>query len=95
MAFLHAQNIVHGDLKAANILMSSDSKPLLCDFGLAKSESADTSIGLEGNGSIRWQSVELLEKGGGKTFASDVWAFGIFIYEVSQSYVFRAELAPT
>lgn len=30
------------------------------------------SIALEGQGSVRW---ETLEDGGGKTFLSDMWAF--------------------
>lgn len=81
--FLHEENKVHGDIKGANVLVSDDIKPLICDFGLAKSASEETSIGLEGLGSVRWQSVELMKGGGGKTFASDVWAFGMLIYEVS------------
>lgn len=63
-------------------MLSDDLQALVCDFGLSKAEAADTSIGLEGQGSIRWQSIELLERGGGKTFASDLWAFGMVVYEV-------------
>lgn len=35
-----------------------------------------------GKGSIRWMSPELLEQGKGKSFASDVWATGMMMYEV-------------
>lgn len=82
MTFLHSHKIVHGDLKASNVLVSNVGDPLLSDFGLAKSASTETSIGLEGQGSVRWQSMELLEKEAGKTYLSDIWAFGMFIYEV-------------
>ena len=70
LAFLHEQGIVHGDVKAANVLVSDSKEAFICDFGLSKAEAADTSIGLEGLGSTRWMSIELLENGGGKTFAS-------------------------
>lgn len=83
--FLHKNGIVHGDIKAANVLVSDHLKALLCDFGLSKLCSAVTSIGQEGQGSTRWQSVELLERGSGKSFQSDIWAFGMFIYEVRQT----------
>lgn len=82
MAFLHDNGVVHGDLKASNVLIDDDEQALLCDFGLAKTATADTSNGVQGEGSTRWQSVELMLNGGGKTFASDVWAFGMLIYEV-------------
>ncbi|KAG8862585.1 hypothetical protein FRB96_001142 [Tulasnella sp. 330] len=36
LAYLHTNNVIHGDLKAANILLGSDIQPVLCDFGLTK-----------------------------------------------------------
>jgi serine/threonine protein kinase len=36
LAYLHSQNVVHGDLKARNVLMSDDGTPLLADFGRSK-----------------------------------------------------------
>ena len=37
VSFLHEANIMHRDLKSANILISSDCNIKLCDFGLARS----------------------------------------------------------
>ena len=37
MAFLHLSNIIHRDVKPANILISSDCNVKLCDFGLSRS----------------------------------------------------------
>lgn len=82
---------MHGDVKGANVLVGRDGEALLGDFGLAKSEGADTSIGLHGVGSVRWKSIELLLDEDTKTFSSDVWAFGMYIYEVR---VPRCEGAP-
>ena len=80
--YLHQSGIIHGDIKAANVLVSDDVRALLCDFGLARSEVENTSTGLQGVGTIRWQSPELLTSDRGKTFQSDVWALGMTIYEV-------------
>lgn len=88
LSFLHQNEIVHGDIKACNVLVSEDLRCVIGDFGLAKAASDVTSIGLEGQGSIRWKSPEILENDGGKTFASDVWAFGMLIYEVRDTYHF-------
>ena len=37
IAFLHLSNIIHRDVKPANILISSDCNVKLCDFGLSRS----------------------------------------------------------
>ena len=34
---LHQANVIHRDLKSANILITEDCEVLLCDFGLARS----------------------------------------------------------
>ena len=35
--FLHEANVLHRDIKSANILINSDCSVKLCDFGLARS----------------------------------------------------------
>jgi tRNA A-37 threonylcarbamoyl transferase component Bud32 len=35
MAFLHSYNVLHGDLKCANVMIDKD-VPKICDFGMAK-----------------------------------------------------------
>ncbi|KAG8898483.1 hypothetical protein FRB99_007395 [Tulasnella sp. 403] len=81
IAYLHAQDILHGDIKASNVLVSDDMHALVCDFGLARAIGAATSSMLRGAGSVRWQAPELWKKQP-KSTKTDVYAFGMLISEV-------------
>lgn len=64
------------------MLLSETNQAILCDFELCKPIGTCTIVALQGMGTMRWQAPELL-LGGTKTTASDVYAFGMTIYEVS------------
>ncbi|KAI5118300.1 hypothetical protein M0805_003819 [Coniferiporia weirii] len=87
LAFLHEKGVVHGDIKAQNVLVSDAGKPIICDFGLARvsdeHERHEVSRSLQGAGNVRWKAIELLEGPDDKaTKESDMWAFGMFSIEV-------------
>ncbi|KIO28627.1 hypothetical protein M407DRAFT_71576, partial [Tulasnella calospora MUT 4182] len=82
LGYLHLCGIVHGDLKGNNVLISADGHALICDFGLAKHVSSRTSTAIRGAGTLLWQSPELLMDSSRRTFQSDVYAFGMTIYEI-------------
>ncbi|KAG8938620.1 hypothetical protein FRC04_008142 [Tulasnella sp. 424] len=79
--YLHHGEIVHGDIKANNILIGNNGQVLLCDFGLTRTTDLRTSTAMKGAGTLRWQSPELWD-GGSKSFKSDVYAFGMTVAEV-------------
>ncbi|KAF8134425.1 kinase-like domain-containing protein [Boletus edulis] len=60
LQYLHARNIVHGDLSSSNILITKNGKACLSDFGLSTLlEVSETAISYPGN--IRWAAPELLD----------------------------------
>ncbi|KAG9027356.1 hypothetical protein FRB95_007843 [Tulasnella sp. JGI-2019a] len=78
LAYLHQSNIVHGDMKAANVLVH----PVLCDFGMTKILDSDcTSTAMKGAGSLRWMGPELMHNAP-KSPQSDIFSFGMTIVEV-------------
>ncbi|KAG8896709.1 hypothetical protein FRB99_008754, partial [Tulasnella sp. 403] len=80
LAYIHSQKMVHGDIKANNILVSKEKSAFICDFGLSRPSSTATHAGLKGNGTTLYQAPELF-RGASKSWKSDVYAFGITIYE--------------
>ncbi|KAF7349166.1 Kinase-like protein [Mycena sanguinolenta] len=92
--YLHSMNIVHGDLRGTNILISDDGNVCLSDFGLATSiDDADsTTAGVTSSsnraGSVRFFAPELIHppKFGCPNFlrtkASDVYAFACVSLEL-------------
>ncbi|KAG8902790.1 hypothetical protein FRC01_009474 [Tulasnella sp. 417] len=81
--YLHQRGIVHGDIKGTNVLVSSSVpvEGIVADFGLAKLVDTQTITSQQGAGTPRWQSPELMY-GGPRTFKSDVYAFGMTVYEI-------------
>ncbi|KAF8068001.1 kinase-like domain-containing protein [Lyophyllum atratum] len=90
--YLHTNDIIHGDLKGANILVSSSWRAVLADFGLSSVSDTNilhwtshSSVGSKG-GSIRWQAPELFDIDNDdivdNSKASDVYAFSCVCYEI-------------
>ncbi|KAG8979698.1 hypothetical protein FRB93_009906 [Tulasnella sp. JGI-2019a] len=82
LAYLHSKHVIHGDLKAANILLNDDMTPLICDFGTTKNDEFNATFeGMRGTGTARWKCPTLLD-GSPRSRKTDVFAFGMTIVEV-------------
>ena len=85
LSYVHSRNIMHLDVKPANIIVrKTDDKAILIDFGASKqydsegTQTSTTPIGL----SAGYAPIELLNVGGAKTFSpeTDVYSLGATLY---------------
>ena len=81
----HQQQIVHLDLKPANIMMSASGQPLIMDFGIARTITgikADKSTSKAGiSGSPQYIAPEII-LGQSPTPSSDLFSLGMVLYEM-------------
>ncbi len=76
----HSKNIIHRDIKPQNIIISTEGKVKVTDFGIAKAATSNT-IHSDVMGSVHYSSPEQARNGfvDGK---SDIYSLGIVMYEM-------------
>ncbi|MBM3712977.1 MAG: serine/threonine protein kinase, partial [Actinobacteria bacterium] len=86
LSYAHSKNIIHRDIKPSNIIIENNVVKIL-DFGIAKQELAATvtKTGLF-MGSPHYVSPEQIE-GHDIDYRSDIYSFGIVLYEMAQGSV--------
>ncbi|CAA0830823.1 Mitogen-activated protein kinase kinase kinase YODA [Striga hermonthica] len=84
LAYLHAKNTVHRDIKGANILVDPNGRVKLADFGMAKHITGQ-SCPLSFKGSPYWMAPEVIRNSNGCSLAVDIWSLGCTVLEMATS----------
>ncbi|CAN6475897.1 unnamed protein product [Victoria cruziana] len=84
LAYLHARETVHRDIKGANILVDPNGVIKLADFGMAK-HVGSSSCPLSFRGSPYWMAPEVIMNTNGYNWAVDVWSLGCTVIEMATS----------
>ena len=78
----HAKGIVHRDIKASNVMLASDGRVQIMDFGLAKtSESTRLTQAGTTAGTIAYMSPEQA-RGEDVDHRTDIWSFAVLLFEM-------------
>ncbi len=85
----HQKSVIHRDLKPANILIGSDGRPKIIDFGVARATDADLFITTQHThvgdliGTLRYMSPEQCDADPDRIDTrSDIYALGVVLYEL-------------
>ncbi|PRP89323.1 hypothetical protein PROFUN_02197 [Planoprotostelium fungivorum] len=95
MLHLHMEKIVHRDLAVRNVLLTEHLVAQVSDFGLSRQsddvDSANTTT--TSTGPLKWMPPEAIQKKQYST-KSDVWSFGVVIWEIITASDPWPELSP-
>ncbi|GME49289.1 hypothetical protein GTA08_BOTSDO00373 [Neofusicoccum parvum] len=91
LAYLHSKDIIHRDIKGANILVDNKGRVKISDFGISKRVEASTLLSPSGGkkganrvslqGSVFWMAPEVVKQTA-YTRKADIWSLGCLIVEM-------------
>ncbi|XP_062227214.1 serine/threonine-protein kinase STY8-like isoform X2 [Phragmites australis] len=89
MDYLHQNNIIHRDLKTANLLIGSDQ---IADFGVSRHPAQEGEMTAE-TGTYRWMAPEVINHSP-YNHKADVFSFAIVLWELATSKIPYEDLTP-
>ncbi len=87
LAVVHEQGIVHRDIKPGNVLLGRSDDgviPKLCDFGIAKVDSAKRGLTVSGTqmGTLHYMAPEQFQDAGSVDARADIYSLGVTFFEM-------------
>ncbi|CAH1243982.1 RET [Branchiostoma lanceolatum] len=82
---LASKRYVHRDIAARNVVIHGKGMAKICDFGLTRDVYTEiyTKQGLKDAAlPYKWMAIESMEGDGECTHKSDMWSFGVFLWEL-------------
>lgn len=92
MDYLHQNNIIHRDLKTANLLMDANNVVKVADFGVARFQNEEGIMTAE-TGTYRWMAPEVINHQL-YNHKADVFSFAIVLWELATSRVPYDKMSP-
>jgi hypothetical protein len=81
LAAVHAGNVLHGDIKAHNVMRSDDGETVLVDFGAGRPLDGEIQPGSDLAGTLLYMAPEVLD-GQPRSRASDIYSLGILLFRL-------------
>jgi serine/threonine protein kinase len=91
--YAHAQGVIHRDIKPSNVMVASDGRVLLTDFGLAL-QITEGSMG-EVFGTPHYMAPEQAKRSADAVPQSDIYSLGVLLYEMLTGVVPFDDQSPT
>ena len=82
MRFLHKSGVVHRDLKSANVLVGSDGRAKIADFGLSSYHQQAQTLVTNVISTPAYSAPEVIRGEGAITSSADVFSFGVILWEL-------------
>lgn len=82
LSSLHKANVIHRDIKAANVLITAIGKVMLCDFGVSALLMTTQSKRNTLVGTPYWMAPEVAQPVPAYDTKADIWSLGITVYEM-------------
>jgi tetratricopeptide (TPR) repeat protein/predicted Ser/Thr protein kinase len=83
LAAVHAQGILHRDVKAQNVIRETGGRIVLTDFGIGRDLREHAYPGRSLSGTPLYLAPEILAGGGGPSIRSEIYSLGVLLYHLA------------